>query len=58
MPQLGKPILFTNEELEELAEITEKDIGRVQNNWQKTVRPWARNLLVAEEANANDTNNS
>lgn len=48
MAKLGKPLNLTNDELDQLAEITEEDIQRANERWQKTVRAWARNLLLAE----------
>ena len=48
MAKLGPPLNLTNDQLDELAEITEEDILRVNEKWQKTVPSVIRNLLVAE----------
>ena len=48
MAKLGPPLNLTNDQLDELAEITEEDILRVNEKWQKTVSSVIRNLLVAE----------
>ena len=49
MAKLGKALNLTNKQLDELAEITEEDIERVNELWQKTVSSVAKNLLVAEQ---------
>lgn len=49
MAKLGKALRLTNDELDELAEITTEDVERVNEEWQKTVHSIARNLLVAEQ---------
>ena len=54
MADLGKPLVFTNQELEELAEITEEDILRTNEKWRKWTKPWARNLLTTEQAENGD----
>jgi len=44
---LGKPLNLTNAEIAELAEITEEDIKRVNELWQKYVPSVMKNLLLA-----------
>ena len=48
MARLGKPLNLTNKQLDELAEITEEDILRVNKKWQKANPSITKNLLVAE----------
>lgn len=44
----GKALHLTDEELTRLAEITDEDIARTNERWQKYANRWARNLLLAE----------
>ena len=37
MAKLGKPLNLTNKQLDELAEITEEDVERVNEKWAKAV---------------------
>lgn len=48
MAKLGKPLNLTNDQLDEAAEITEKDLLKTQKRWEKTANRWAKNLLLAE----------
>ena len=49
MPNLGKPLRLTNDQIAELAEITEEDIERVNKRWQVVVPSAIKNLLLAVE---------
>lgn len=53
MAKLGKPLNLTNAQLDELAEITDEDIERVNRRWQKVVPSAIKNLLVAENEEQN-----
>lgn len=44
----GKPLDLTDAELDRLAEVTDEDIERTFEKWQKYAPRWARNILVAE----------
>ena len=52
MANLGKPLELTNEEIAELAEITDEDVTRVNADWMRIVPSAIKNLLLAEH---NDT---
>lgn len=44
---------LTDDDLDRLAEITESDILKTQQAWEKSVKPKHKNLLLAEDQNAN-----
>ena len=46
---LGKPLELTDEELEQLAEVTEEDIEIAKKFWRKEAPAEFKNLLDAEE---------
>ena len=48
MAKLGPALKLTNDELDELAIITEEDVERTTERWILTVASWARNILLAE----------
>ena len=45
----GEPLDLTDEDLDALAEITEADILRAQQRWQRSVDKRYKNLLLADE---------
>jgi len=49
MPPLGKPLLLTDEQLDQLAEVTDDDIERARVLWRQTVKGEFRTLLDAVE---------
>ena len=55
MPKLGPALVLTDEELEELAEIDDEDILRVNAKWRKWVDRWAANLLLASQPESTKT---
>lgn len=54
----GKPLDLTDEDLDALAEITEADILRAQQRWQRSADPQYKNLLLAEEEEPDDLQTS
>ena len=46
MAKLGPPLGLTNKEIEELAEITDEDITRVNESWMRVVPSAIKNMLL------------
>ena len=46
---LGKPLELTDDELDQLAEVTEEDIKAAQKFWRQEAPAEYKNLLDAEE---------
>lgn len=48
---VGPALNLTDEQLDQLAEITEEDILETNRLWSASVPQWAVNLLLAEQVN-------
>ena len=46
MAKLGPPLKLTNKQIAEMAEITDEDVTRVTETWQRVVPSALRNLLL------------
>jgi hypothetical protein len=46
--QLGQPLDLSDEDLDRMSEITETDILKTEQAWERAVPAWAKNLLLAE----------